>query len=117
MERGGIIEKVDEPTNCVSQFVIAREKDGTLRVCIDPRRINECVKRENHQMPKPEEIEAELAGARHFSRLDANSGFHQIPLDEATSKICTFGTPFGRYRFLRLPFGISSATEVFRETE
>lgn len=116
LERGGIIEKVAQPTDWVSQFVIARKKDGTLRVCIDPRRINECLKREHYQMPKREEIEAELAGAKYFSRLDANSGFHQIPLDEATSKICTFGTPFGRYRFLRLPFGISSAPEVFQKT-
>ena len=50
-----------------------------------------------------------------FSRLDANAGFHQIPLDEQSSKICTYATPFGRYRFHRLPFGISSASEVFQK--
>lgn len=60
-------------------------------------------------------MEGELSGAAYFSCLDANSGFHQIPLDENTSKICTFATPFGRYRYVRLPFGISSAPEVFQK--
>ncbi|KAK8777878.1 hypothetical protein V5799_020780 [Amblyomma americanum] len=56
-----------------------------------------------------------LAGAKFFSHLDANAGFHQIPLDEQSSKMCTFATPFGRYRFLRLPFGLASASEVFQK--
>lgn len=115
MERAGIIIKVSEPTDWVSPFVAARKKDGKLRICIDPRRINACIKREHYQLPKREDIEAELAGATFFTRLDAYSGFHQIPLDDATSRICTIGTPFGRYRFLRLPFGIASAPEVFQK--
>lgn len=81
-----------------------------------PRRINECIKREHYEMPRREDIHAELAGAKVFSRLDAKAGFHQVPLDDSTSRICTFATPFGRYRFLRLPFGISSASEVFQKT-
>lgn len=72
------------------------------------------LKREHFQLPRREDIEAELAGAKYFTRLDANNGFHQIPLDDSTSRICTFATPFGRYRYLRLPFGISSAPEVFQ---
>nr|XP_054930745.1 uncharacterized protein LOC129386661 [Dermacentor andersoni] len=108
MERAGIITKVTEPTDWVSPLVIVRKKDGKIRVCIDPRRINQCIKREHYTMPRREDIEAELAGATVFTRLDANSGFHQIPLDNETSRIGTFATPFGRYRFLRLPFGIAS---------
>nr|XP_037285998.1 uncharacterized protein LOC119179019 [Rhipicephalus microplus] len=87
MEHEGIVVKVSEPTDWVSPFVAARKKDGKLRVCIDPRCIKESLKREHYQMPKSEDIEAELAGAKFFSRLDAQSGFHQIPLDKATSKI------------------------------
>nr|XP_037269644.1 uncharacterized protein K02A2.6-like [Rhipicephalus microplus] len=116
MEQANIICKVDEPTDWVSPLVIVRKKDGSLRVCMDPRSVNACLKREHYQMPQREDIEAELSGANFFSRLDANAGFHQIPLDEPTSKICTFATPFGRYRFLRLPFGIASAPEVFQKT-
>ncbi|XP_049275515.1 uncharacterized protein LOC119372299 isoform X3 [Rhipicephalus sanguineus] len=116
MEHAGIITRVTEPTDWVSPLVIVRKKNGKIRLCIDPRKINECIKREHYMMPRREDIEAELAGATVFSRLDTNSGFHQIPLDDSTSRICTFSTPFGRYRFLRLPFGISSASEVFQKT-
>lgn len=83
---------------------------------MDPRKINECLKTEHFDMPRREDIEAELAGATIFSRIDATSGFHKIPLHEETKKLCTFATPFGRYRFLRLPFGIGSASEVFQKT-
>ena len=48
--------------------------------------------------------------------LDASSGFWQLKLDEASTRLCTFNIPFGRYRFLRLPFGIISAPEVFHRT-
>ena len=54
---------------------------------------------------------------KYFCVLDASSGFWQIKLDEASSRLCTFNTPFafGRYMFKRLPFGISSASEVFHK--
>lgn len=115
MSDAGIITRVDEPTEWVSPLVIVRKKSGALRICMDPRNINECLKREHFEMPKREEIEAELTGARIFSRLDANSGFYQIPLDEESSRICTFSTPFGRFRFLRMPFGLASAPEVYQK--
>ena len=50
-----------------------------------------------------------------FSKLDANSGFWQIPLAEESRSLTTFVTPFGRYHFNKLPFGISSAPELFQK--
>uniref|UniRef100_A0A1X7SNP3 Reverse transcriptase domain-containing protein n=1 Tax=Amphimedon queenslandica TaxID=400682 RepID=A0A1X7SNP3_AMPQE len=50
-----------------------------------------------------------------FSKLDANSGFWQIELEPESSKLTTFITPYGRYMFNRLPFGISSAPELFQK--
>ena len=55
-----------------------------------------------------------MPNAKYFSVLDASSGFWQIKLDRESAKLCTFNTPFGRYMFKRLPFGISSAQDVFQ---
>ena len=54
-----------------------------------------------------------LCKAKIFSTLDAKDGFYQISLDQASSKLTTFWTPFGRYRYLRMPFGVSLAPEEF----
>ena len=70
--------------------------------------------RERHPLPSVDQVLAQLAGAKVFSKLDANSGFWQIPLSQESIPLTTFITPFGRYCFHRLPFGITSAPEHFQ---
>lgn len=72
------------------------------------------MKRERYVLPTAEEITAKLSGTTMFTSLDAASGFWQIPLHPESSKLTTFITPFGRYAFKRLPFGITSAPEIFQ---
>ncbi|KAK7933984.1 hypothetical protein WMY93_004880 [Mugilogobius chulae] len=110
-----VITKVEEPTEWVNSMVCVdkKNKNKELRICMDPGDLNQNIKREHYQIPKREEIASEMAGARYFSKLDAAQGFWQIKLDETSSKYCTFNTPYGRYRFLRMPFGIISASEIF----
>ncbi len=72
--------------------------------------------RELYQAPMAEEITYRLSKAKYFTVLDTSSGFWQLKLDEASSRLCTFNTPFGRYRILRVPFGVNSAPEVFHRT-
>jgi len=62
-----------------------------------------------------EEVAAELSDAKVFSVLDATSGLWHIELDEKSSELLTFNTPFGRYQYLRMPFGINSAPEIFQK--
>lgn len=113
MEQMGVIRKVNHPTQWVHPLVLAAKKNNGIRVCLDPRELNCAVQRAHFQLPTVSELAARLHGARYFSILDANSGFWAIQLDEESADLCTFSTPFGRYQFLRLPFGISCASEVF----
>ena len=114
MTQLGVIERVEEPTDWVNSITCVKKKNtGALRVCLDPKDLNENIRREHYQIPKREEIMSEMASAKLFSKLDASQGFWQLRLDPESSRYTTFNTPFGRYCFLRLPFGIKSAPEIF----
>ena len=114
MVKIGAITPVSEPTEWVSQMVAARKKDGGIRICIDPRDLNKALKRPHHPMRTVEDVASRMPNATVFSTLDARSSFWQIKLDHESSLLTTFSTPFGRFRFLRMPFGITSASESFQ---
>ena len=95
-------------------MVVVPKKTGEVRICVDLKPLNENVLRETHPIPKVDETLAQLTGATLFSKLDANSGFWQIPLARDSRLLTTFITPYGRYCFNKLPFGISSAPELFQ---
>ena len=114
MQKLGVISRVNEPTEWCSGMVVVPKKDGSVRICVDLTRLNENVRREHHPLPAVEQALAQLADARVFSKLDANSGFWQIPLAKESTLLTTFITPFGRFCFNRLPFGITSAPEHFQ---
>ena len=114
MERLGVIKKIEEPTEWCAGMVVVPKSDRRVRICVDLTKLNESVRRERHQLPAVDQTLAQLAGARVFTKLDANSGFWQIPLAKESSRLTTFITPFGRYCFKRLPFGITLAPEHFQ---
>ena len=113
--KSGVLCKVDQPTDWVNNLVVVEKRNGSLRLCLDPKDLNKAIKREHHKIPTINEISSELAGKKVFSTLDLKDGYWQIELDRESSLLCTFATPFGRYRFTRMPFGISSASEVFQK--
>ena len=115
MEKLGVISRVEEPTPWCAGIVVIPKKSGSIRICVDLKPLNESVLRETHPIPKVDETLAQLAGATVFSKLDANSGFWQIPLHKDSRLLTTFITPSGRYCFNKLPFGISSAPELFQK--
>ena len=114
MEKDGILEKVEEPTDWVNSAVYVKRPNKKLRVCLDPRILNNSVKIPKYRMPTLEDITPELSKVRVFSVCDAKDGFLQIELDKESSFLTTFHTPYGRYCWKRLPFGICSAPEVFQ---
>ena len=90
------------------------KSNGHVRICVDLTKLNESVCRERYQLPSVEESLSKRSRAHVFTKLDANSGFWQIPLHSDSRPLTTFLTPFGRYCFNRLPFGITSALEHFQ---
>ncbi len=109
-----IINRVTGPTDWVAPMVVVPKPGGKVRICVDYSRLNEFVKREYHQIPPIEETLSKLAGAVYFTKLDADSGFFQVPLGKSSRLLTTFLTPWGRFYFNKLPQGISSAPEVFQ---
>ena len=115
MESLGVIAKVEGPTDWCSGMVVVPKPGDGVRICVDLTKLNQYVKRERHLLPSVEHVLAQIGDAKIFSKLDANSGFWQIELSHDSSRLTTFITPFGRYMFKRLPFGISSAPEFFQK--
>ena len=115
MEAQGVIAKVTEPTQWVNSMVIARKGNGSLRVCLDPKELNQAIQRCHYRTITTEEITHKLAGSRYFSKLDAKSGYWSIKLDQESSFLTTFNSPFGRYRYTRMPFGLSVSQDFFQQ--
>ena len=115
LEKLKVIEKVEGPSDWVSSLVVARKQSGKLRVCIDPQHLNKSLKREHYPLPTIDDVLPQLANVKVFSKADLKEGFLQCTLDAESAKLTTFQTPWGRYRYLRLPFGLSPSPELFQK--
>lgn len=115
MVRDEIISPVNHATEWVNNMQIVEKPNGRLRICLDPKPLNECIKREHFLIPTIDDFTARLANKRVFTVLDLSCGFWQMELDKDSSDLTTFMTPFGRFKFNRVPFGINSAPEIFQQ--
>ena len=113
-EETGIIERVTEPQEWCAPMVLVQKSNAKLRICVHLRRLNSAVKHSRLVLPTLEDIAPKLAGTRYFSKLDTCSALCQIPLHPDSAKLTTFMTPFGRFCFKRLAFGITCAPEIFQ---
>ena len=112
----GIITPVTEPTEWCAPIVVAPKKNSDrIRMCVDLSKLNKFIRRERYPSITPAEAVADIAQAKakYFTVFDALKGYHQCPLDEASQDLTTFITPFGRFKYLRAPFGISSISEHY----
>ena len=110
----GHLAKLHEPTDWVSSAVYVKKCNGKLGVCRDPRELNKYMKVPKLRLPTIDDVTSKLGKVQVFTVLDAKDGFLQVKLDEDSSKLTTFHTPFGRYKWLRISFGICSAPEEFQ---
>ena len=112
----GIIAPVTEPTEWCAPIVVTPKKNSDgIHMCVDLSKLNKFVRRERYPSITPAEAVADIAQskARYFTVLDALKGYHQCPLDEESQKLTTFITPFGRFKYLRAPYGICSISEHY----
>ena len=112
----GIIRPVTEPTPWCAAIVVAPKKDpGQIRLCVDFRALNKYVRRERYQSPTPHELvmRSDMQNAQYFTVVDALKGYHQIPIAVDDQLLTTFITPFGRFCYIKSPFGISSISEHY----
>ena len=116
MESQGIIAKVTCPTDWVNSFVIVEKpKTKSLRICLDPKALNDAISRPHYPMRTFDEVVSELSEAAYFSVLDATSGYWSLKLEDQSSYLTTFNTPFARYRYLRVPFGLNCSQDEFQQ--
>lgn len=97
-----------------SPIVIVRKKDGSLRLCVDYRQLNNRTRRDSFPLPRIEESLDALCGARWFSTMDLASGYNQVPVAEADRMKTAFCTPFGLFEFNQMPFGLCNAPSTFQ---
>ena len=115
LEQAGVIASVEKPTDWVNNLVITDKKDGSIRICLDPKPLNAAIKRQRYVIPTPNDVRSRLAGKKIFTVIDMKDAYWHVVLGEKSSYYCTFNTPWGRKRFLRMPFGICSASEVLQQ--
>lgn len=110
-----MIESVTKPTYWVSSLAYTQKPNGRWRICLDPKDLDKAIKRSHMPMPTIEKVRHQFEGATVFSTLDARHGYWAIQLDEESSHLTTFNSPFGCYRFKRLPFGLCVSQDVFQQ--
>ena len=116
LQQQGIIGPVTEATQwCAPIVVIPKKGTDRIRMCVDLSKLNCFVLRERYQSPTPAEVVANITAskAKYFTVMDTTKGYHQCPLAEDSQELTTFITPFGRFKYLRAPYGLSSIAEHY----
>lgn len=113
MEAEGIIRPCPETTSWVHNLVIVVKKSGDIRVCLDPKNLNKCLVRNIHYTASWEDAKNTFKNGKYFSTLDAKSGYWTQMLSPESQPLTAFNTPFKKYCFVRLPFGLSVSSEIF----
>ena len=115
LQQEDVIIAVNHYTEWVNSIVPVQKPDGRIRLCIDTRNLNMAIKRNPYYMRTLDDILPQLSKARTISMGDATSGYWHVPLDLTSSLLATFSTPYDKFRWLKLPFGLKIASDIFQK--
>ena len=115
LEQQGVIRKVTQYTAWVNGIVLIKRKNNTIRVCLDPRQLNKKIVTSKHFMRRLDDILPEITNVKYFTVVDTKNGYWHISLSEENQFFTTFNTPWGKYCFKRLPFGLTCSGDAFQQ--
>lgn len=108
----GIIEECESPW--AAPVVLVPKKDGGVRLCVDYRRLNAVTVSDSYPLPRMDDLLQAAKRTSYMTTLDLRSGYHQVEVHERDRDKTTFVTPFGTFRYLRMPFGLKNAPGTFQ---
>ncbi|UYV64144.1 K02A2.6-like [Cordylochernes scorpioides] len=115
MVKQGIVTKIYHETEWSHPMVVVKKKSGQIRICLDPRKLNEDLVGRHFQTPAPAELLHEIPKAKYYTVLDVKSAYWHIPVAKEYRDLLVMTTPFGKFRYNRLPFGLKISAQIFVE--
>ena len=115
MECLEVITCIDESTDWVSSITYVQKANGELCLCLDPHDLNKATCQDHLKKSTVEEVAHKFVHSLYFTKLDAHHGYWSIIPNQESSLLMTFNSPFGRYCFLQLPFGLVCSQNIFQK--